>query len=146
MNVKTKSTNKEHESKGSGSYLSACSSVFTFEEGSIDEPPDASGPVTQVWATPLSIPSTVDSTTQDGISDITREDYNHVTSVTPVSPAKYKNSANKWHISSHNNNTTNPTPNLCPISPTTILTKYSLPKSQHLWHKYKKRPFNHQPK
>ena len=33
-NVKQKSTNKEHESEHSGSYLSACSSVFTFEEGS----------------------------------------------------------------------------------------------------------------
>ena len=54
--------------------------MFTFEEGSIDEPPDASGPATQVWATPLSIPSTVDSTTQDGISDITREDYDRVAS------------------------------------------------------------------
>ena len=43
-NVKQKSTNKEHESKGCSSYLSACSSVFTFEEGSINEPPDASGP------------------------------------------------------------------------------------------------------
>ena len=41
---------------------------------------DTSGPVTQAWATPLSIPSTVDSTTQDSISDITREDYDHVES------------------------------------------------------------------
>ena len=43
-------------------------------------PPDASGPVTQAWATLLSIPSTVESTTQDGISNITREDYNRVAS------------------------------------------------------------------
>ena len=79
-NVKPESTNKEDESEGSASYLSACSSVFTFKEGSIDEPPDASRPVTQVWATPLSIPSTVDSTTQDGISDMRREDYDHTAS------------------------------------------------------------------
>ena len=60
--------------------MSACLSVFTFDEGSIDKPPDASGPVTQARATLLSIPSTVESTTQDGISDITREDYNRVAS------------------------------------------------------------------
>ena len=60
--------------------MSACSSVFTFDEGSIKEPPDASGPATQAWATPLSIPSTVESTTQDSISDITRQDYNCVAS------------------------------------------------------------------
>ena len=29
---------------------------------------------------PLSIPSTIDNITQDGISDITREDYNQVAS------------------------------------------------------------------
>ena len=77
-NVERKSTNKEHESDGSGSYLSVFSSVFTFEEGYIDKPPDASRPATQAWATPLSIPSTVDSMTQDGISDITREDYDRI--------------------------------------------------------------------
>ena len=60
--------------------MSACSSVFTFDEGSIDKAPDVSRPVTQAWVTPLSIPSTVDSTTQDGMSDITREDYDHVAS------------------------------------------------------------------
>ena len=76
VTVKQKSTTKDQDSKGGRSYLSACSSVFTFNEGSIDKPPDASGPVTQAWATPLSIPSTVKGTTQDGISDITREDYN----------------------------------------------------------------------
>ena len=54
--------------------------MFTFDEGSIDEPPDASGPVTQAWATPISIPSTVKGATQDGISDITREDYDRVAS------------------------------------------------------------------
>ena len=78
--VKQKSTTKDQESKGGGSYLTACSFVFTFNEGSIDKPPDASGPVTQAWATPLSIPSTVESTTQDSISDITREDYDRVAS------------------------------------------------------------------
>ena len=79
-NVKQKSTNKEQESDGSSSYLTACSSVFTFEEGSIDEPLDASRPVTQAWPPPLPILSTIDSMTQDGISDITREDYDRVTS------------------------------------------------------------------
>ena len=66
--------------EGSSSYLSACSSVFTFEEGSIDKLPDASLPVTQVWAPPLSIASKMDRTTQDSISDVTREDYDHVAS------------------------------------------------------------------
>ena len=54
--------------------------MFTFKEGSVDKPPDASGPITQAWATPFCIPSTVDSTTQDGISIITREDYDCVAS------------------------------------------------------------------
>ena len=44
------------------------------------DPPDTSGPVTQAWTTPLSIPSTVDSTTQDSISNITRENYDHIAS------------------------------------------------------------------
>ena len=60
--------------------MSASSSVFTFNEGSINEHPDASGPVTQAWETPLSIPSTAKGTTQDGTSDITREDYDRVAS------------------------------------------------------------------
>ena len=71
---------------------------------------------------------------------------------TVVSPAKYKNSANKWHTSSHNNNTINPTLILHPIThplpckaPTIILAKYSLPKSPQQWPKYKTRPLNHQP-
>ena len=61
--VKQKPTTKEQGSECGRAYWSACSSVFTFDEGSIDEPPDSSRPVTQAWATPLSIPSTVDSST-----------------------------------------------------------------------------------
>ena len=52
--VKQKSTTKDQESEGGGSYLSACSFVFTFNEGSINKPPDTSGPITLYWATPLS--------------------------------------------------------------------------------------------
>ena len=79
-NVKQKSINKEQESVGSTSYLSACSSVFTLVEGPIDELSDASRPITQAWATSLSIPSTIDNMSQDGISNITRVDCNHVAS------------------------------------------------------------------
>ena len=35
--VKQNSSTKDQESRGGRSYLSACSSVFTFDEGSIDK-------------------------------------------------------------------------------------------------------------
>ena len=151
--IKQKPSTKEQESEGNGSYLSACSSVFTFDEGSTNEPPNTSGSVPSLgqlhyqfhpqWTVPLKT-ALVTSPEKSTIV---------LPATMLISPMRYKNSANKSPTSSRNNNTINPTPSQHPIThtlpckaPTTILARYSLPKSPQLWHKYKMRPLNHNQK
>ena len=134
--VEQNSSTKDQESRGGRSYLSACSSVFTFDEGSIDKLQAPLGqqpklgkihyPFYPQWKVLLKMAS-VTSPEKTMIM---------LPALMLISPTKYKNSANKWHTSSCNNNTINPTPILHPMThslpcktPTIILAKYSLPKS-----------------
>ena len=67
----------KEESNGNDSYLSTCSTTYSYAEYSIDEM--NSGPSTQLWSAPLLIPGTIEATTSTGVSALSRDEFDCVT-------------------------------------------------------------------
>ena len=67
------------ELNGSQSYLSVCSSIYSYTEFSIDKAPITPGPATQAQGTLLSIPGTIEATTCTGVSALSCNEFDHVT-------------------------------------------------------------------
>ena len=64
---------------GNPSYLSTCSTIYSYTEFTIDKAPSTPRPATQAWGTPLSIPGTIEATTSAGVSIFSRDEFDHAT-------------------------------------------------------------------
>ena len=70
-----KGKQSEDESNGHDSYLSTCSTTYSYAEYSIDEAPMNNELSTRAWSAPLSIPVTIESTTSTRVSTQSRDEF-----------------------------------------------------------------------
>ena len=74
-----KGKQSEEETNGNDSYVSACSTTYSYAEYSIDEGTMNNGPSTHTWSASSLIPGTIEAITSTRVSSLSRDEFDCVT-------------------------------------------------------------------